>query len=363
MSWGMVGAAGVTAASSLLSKKSGAGGSAAPVTPDWLKGAPQDVQNRMKDLLNRESLTPEQRVAAMDPNQLEGINDMFAWGNEGGAGSDIMQSMMGGTDMYGTGMDFMSGALGEDAAQNQGINMENVMSYINNDVLEGQIDAAGRDITRGFYEIDAPRSRMAQALSGNTGSTRGGIGDAILERGAMDRYGDMSGAMRGRAYGQALGIGANEAAQNAALMAGNQQMRVQGGGMLAGQGMRGMQGAYDVGRGNIGMQMKGGGMLRDYEQDLRDVEYQNWQRMYGDVEMANEITNSQMEAFGGAERSGYSEPSDMAIGANVGSALLGADWSGFGGGGDSQGFDPAGMNPIDTTDWDWTNTGWGGTQT
>ena len=35
-----------------------------------------------------------------------------------------------------------------DAAQNRGFDQRNVSSYINNDVLQGQIDAASRDIMR-----------------------------------------------------------------------------------------------------------------------------------------------------------------------------------------------------------------------
>lgn len=355
MSWGMVGAAGVSVAGSMLSKDSTSGVASAPVTPEWLKGAPEEVKNRMMDLMDRESLSPEQRVAGIDPAQQEAINAMIGWGKEGGTGFDIMQSLQPSLGAYGEGFDTLSGVAGEATPQNMGVNMDNVMSYINNDVLEGQIDAAGRDVTRQFYEVDAPRSRMAQALSGNTGSTRGAIGDAILQRGTEDRLGDISGSMRGSAYNTALGIGANEAAQNASLGLGSQQLRMNAGRSLMTGGMQGTQMMSNVGRNNLQLEMEGGGMQRDYDQALRDIEYQNWQREYGDVEMANDIFNSQMNAFGGTQQTGTSAPSDLEVGAGIGSIIAGMpSWGGDDGG--NQGFDPQGMVPweddfFDDMDW------------
>ena len=102
-----------------------------------------------------------------------------------------------------------------DAAQNRGFDQRNVSSYINNDVLQGQIDAASRDIMRNFTENQLTGNASGAAATGNSGSSRRAVMDAIAARGAADRVGDISAAMRGRAYDTGVNIEAGRAAQNA----------------------------------------------------------------------------------------------------------------------------------------------------
>ena len=102
-----------------------------------------------------------------------------------------------------------------DAAQNRGFDQRNVSSYINNDVLQGQIDAASRDIMRNLTESQLTGNASGAAATGNSGSSRRAVMDAIAARGAADRVGDISAAMRGRAYDTGLNIEAGRAAQNA----------------------------------------------------------------------------------------------------------------------------------------------------
>lgn len=266
--------------------------------PEWLEGAPQEVKTRMMDLLSRPSISPEDRVAGLDPLQQQGIDQLAGYGAEGGVGNDMLNAIMGGVGGYGAGAEGLTGLMGEAAPQNQGIDMDYVNSLINNDVLGGQIDAATRDVERRFSEVDAPQSRLMQALSGGTGSTRGAIGDAILQRGAMDRTGDIAAMMRGGAFGQALGLGGQQAAQNAQLMAGNQGLRLGAGTNLMSGGLQGIGMGQDIGLQNIQALMSGGGMNRAFEQALNDVEFQNWNRAYGDVEMGNQIFGDMTDTYG-----------------------------------------------------------------
>ena len=106
-------------------------------------------------------------------------------------------------------------AAGMNAATNAGFNQDNLSNYINNDVLQGQINAATRDITRNLNENQLTASASNAAASGNSGSSRRAVMDAIATRGANDRSADVAAAMRGNAYGQALGIEAGRASQNA----------------------------------------------------------------------------------------------------------------------------------------------------
>lgn len=103
------------------------------------------------------------------------------------------------------------------AAVNQGFNQANLGNYINNEILQGQIDAASRDITRNLQENQLVGNASMAAGAGGSGSSRRAVMDAIATRGAADRAGDISAAMRGQAYGQALGVEADRAGQNAAF--------------------------------------------------------------------------------------------------------------------------------------------------
>jgi|TARA_B100001094_G_scaffold318911_1_gene363045 hypothetical protein len=109
------------------------------------------------------------------------------------------------------------------AAVNQGFDQSNLSNYINNDVLQGQINAATRDISRNLNENQLTGIAANAASSGNSGSSRRAVMDAIATRGANDRSADISSQMRGNAYNQALGIESNRAAQNAGFQQGANQ--------------------------------------------------------------------------------------------------------------------------------------------
>jgi hypothetical protein len=146
-----------------------------------------------------------------------------------------------------------------------------------------------------------PAARLAMAGSGNTGSTRGEIGQAILERGAMDRVGDISAAMRGGAYGQALGIGAQQAAQNAQLGMGFQNLSANIGQNLMQGGMMGAnllnQGnmMYNMGAQN---QIAGGGMLQAQEQAMLDANLQGFLFPYQQLQMLSGVGSNMANTFG-----------------------------------------------------------------
>jgi len=108
-------------------------------------------------------------------------------------------------------------AAGMNAATNAGFNQDNLNNYINNDVLQGQIDAASRDVTRNLNENQLPSIQSQAAGSMNSGSSRIGNAIGVATRGAQDAIYDISSNMRGNAYSQGLGIEAGRANQNAAF--------------------------------------------------------------------------------------------------------------------------------------------------
>lgn len=188
---------------------------------------------------------PVEGVAGINPNLATSLGDQFTAGNQianaGGnmmtQGGGMMSQGFGGAMNYanqamnagpaqgagfaiGTGNQYASGAAGMGAASmnaavNQGFDQSNLSNYINNDILQGQIDAASRDVVRNLNENQLTGNAAIAAGSGNSGSSRRAVMDAIATRGAADRIGDISTAIRAPAYMQGVGIEAGRAAQNA----------------------------------------------------------------------------------------------------------------------------------------------------
>ena len=195
----------------------------------------------------------------------------------------INQYQQAGAGIYGAGEEMLpymgeaggyySGAAGGDFMNNYqnpmagGMDPNIVGSYINNDILEGQIDAASRDVTRNLYEGQLPQNRMAHGSAGMGGASTEDIRGAVLERGAGDRIGDISATMRYNAYN--AGVAADRARQGMtqqATMAGlsNEQFGATG---MAGIGETGadfMRTGADIGA-EVPSMYAGYG---DYMQDL-----------------------------------------------------------------------------------------------
>jgi hypothetical protein len=151
-----------------------------------------------------------------------------------GAGNNYAGGAQGFDAAQGRGADFqMANEMGNSAstagpanmnsAVNQGFDQNNLSNYINNDVLNGQIDAASRDVTRNLNENQLTGIQSEAARGMNSGSSRTGIAMGVAKRGAQDAIYDISSNMRGNAYNQALGIESNRASQNAGFQQGANQ--------------------------------------------------------------------------------------------------------------------------------------------
>ena len=133
----------------------------------------------------------------------------YAGGAMGGNAQGGINTAMG----AGQGMANMAGMAG--AANNRGFNANNAGQYMNNSLLNSQIDAASTDVVRNLQENQLTGIASNAAGSGNSGSSRAGVAAGIATRGAGDRIGDISANMRGQAYNTGLNIEANRASQNA----------------------------------------------------------------------------------------------------------------------------------------------------
>ena len=225
-------------------------------------------------------------VAPIDPYQ------RAAYAMAPAAGTMYSQA---GQDIYGSGQDLLpylqqagqryAGAAGGqwlDNYQNPmagGMDADYVSSFIDNDLLNSQIAAAGRDTARSLYEGTLPGiQRQADAI-GMGGSTRQTIRESLAERAADDRIGDISAGMRSNAYNQGVAGWQNMSnmQQNAAMAdLQNQQF--------------GTTGQYNIGATGADMMGTGAGMtgagaetmakFGDYGQGLNQTQIEGQMAQY-----------------------------------------------------------------------------------
>ena len=319
-----------------------------------------DIRGQAQQLNNQGM--PVEGVAGINPNLAGALQNQYVGGNmqaTGGAGmmgfgSNMMSGGFGGAMNFANqamgqgpvagsnfamnaGNRFASGTAGMDAASmnaatNAGFNQDNLSNYINNDVLQGQINAATRDISRNLNENQLTGIAANAAGSGNSGSSRRAVMDAIATRGANDRSVDVSSTMRGNALNQALGIEANRANQNAAFQqqanqanAGFQQganqyntgaynqarqfgsslgqnafntnqQGQQFGANLAFRGGQAGAGAMSTGANmyntGVGQQLASGQYGRDFDQQLLNQQYRQGMAPYNSLNIYNQIVGA-----------------------------------------------------------------------
>lgn len=204
-------------------------GTSGPWAPqqDYLKygfGQAQDAYNAANGL----GTYSGQRVAGLNPFQTQGYNAAGNFGlgqgydmgmNQANTGNDLLS----GLSSYQNNANNLFGQYQNGDANQYALNTAN--QFANSPFLNGQIDAASRDITRNLNEQALPAALRSQVAGGNVNSTRAGVQDAILQRGAQDRIGDISSQMRGNAFNQGLTSGLNQYNQNLSnLLSTNNQL-------------------------------------------------------------------------------------------------------------------------------------------
>ena len=328
-----------------------------------------DVRNQAQNL--NQGGMPVEGVAGINPNLAGALQNQYAGGNmQAGAGTGLMRSgsrLAGGSGSalnfsnramrrspyggmntaFGAGNRYAGGAAGFDAAQgsgvdfgmagnmansasmaspasmnaavNQGFDQNNLSNYINNDLLQGQINAATRDISRNLNENQLTGIAANAAGSGNSGSSRRAVMDAIATRGANDRSADVASQMRGNAYNQALGIEAGRANQNAAFQQAANQTNA-GFDQAASQYNAGAQNALLSQGFGIGASQLQANLARQQQADQFNTGAFNQARQFGTgIGQSAFNTNQQNQQFGAslAARLGAQGVSDMRTGANM----------------------------------------------
>lgn len=114
--------------------------------------------------------------------------------------------------------------------QSQGNGNANIVAgagqYVNNDILNGQIDAVNRDVSRGLREETMTGLNARAIAGGNLNSSRAGAAAAVAERGAADRMADNATTMRANAYNTGINASlTNQSQQNSLALGANSQLQ------------------------------------------------------------------------------------------------------------------------------------------
>jgi hypothetical protein len=281
---------------------------------------------------------PDRQVAGLNP--MMGANAGFATGG----GNDIYQQQLRqslantqGFNNAGNTANMMSSGNVYGTPMNRGIDMQTAAQASYNPYLDGQIDAASRDVVRNLGENQLTGNASMAAGTGNSGSSRRGVMDAIAMRGAGDRVADISSNMRGQAYNTGLGIAAQQGLSNQNAQLGtnslNANLMGQGANLnynIGQAGQTGMNQAYNTGANNAQMTQDTGAMTRQYQQQLLDTQYSNQMNPYNSLQMYKSLIgdptvlsssnsigldNSTSNSFGNSFNNSYS----YGMGANMGS--------------------------------------------
>jgi hypothetical protein len=285
---------------------------------------------------------PDKQVADINPIMAQGLAQQYGFSQ--GTGEDIFRQQLAqslantaGFGTAGNAAATMAGGNVYGAPINRGIDMQTAAQASYNPYLNGQIDAASRDVTRNLYENQLTGNAGMAAGTGNSGSSRRAVMDAIAMRGAGDRVADISSNLRGQAYNTGLGIAAQQGLSNQSAQLGtntvNANLMGQGANLaynIGQAGQTGMNQAYNTGVNNAQLAQDTGGQLRQYQQQLLDTQYSNQMNPYNSLQMYKSLIgdptvlsssnsigldNSTSNSFGDSFNNSYS----YGMGANMGS--------------------------------------------
>jgi hypothetical protein len=224
------------------------------------------------DLFNRYNANPAytgQRVAGLNPFQTGSANTLgdFAQGftpNATNAASNLGFSNIGAGMGFGSNAQDIFSRASMDPTQQI---IDQAGQFADNPYTQGMIDAASRDVTRNLFENQLPGIDRAAVGGGNLNSTRAGVESAIAQRGAADRLADLSSDIRGKFFGQGLGMAQNQFNQNLQnMMASNQDL------MRAGQfGMDALAGTQNMANVGFGQGQMAGGLFQNQNQAELDA--------------------------------------------------------------------------------------------
>ena len=231
-----------------------------------------DFENAMKglrwDILGQ---SPDDWIADLTPQQRAAIQQATNWGRDEGQTIFDRQMRQGGLGLGGLGSmgdyaNYLRATGGPQFQYNQGVfdqTMQNLMPGV-----AGTYQDLTRDLFRNLNEQAIPGLNQQASATGNMASSRAGLTEGVLTRGALDRAGDIQSQLMQNALNQAQGAAMGAGGQNLRAALGTQGDIFGGYGSMAQYGLPGMGDAYRTGLGNINLLQGAGDFMQRYNQSL-----------------------------------------------------------------------------------------------
>jgi hypothetical protein len=186
-----------------------------PGVAPYLKYGLKQAQDLFKSQQNSPAYSGS-LYAGLTPFQTQGANNLAAFA--GGTGTqltdltaNLANANAGAGAQFGSNAASIFGAASGDPTESI---LANAAKYANSPFADGLVDAATRDVRRTLMEDQIPGLNNAASASGNTNSSRAGVMEAIMRRGAGDRVADISANIRGGLYNTGLSMSQNQHNQN-----------------------------------------------------------------------------------------------------------------------------------------------------
>lgn len=195
--------------------------------------------------------------------------------------------------------------------------------YMQDPNLEASIGAAKSDIYRDLKENGLTQLDGDAAMNGNVNSSRTGVAEGLLKRGAMDRAAQVDAGMRENAYTRALGAAQEDyfGGARTAMEANNQV------GQAFQMGQQGMMGALGFGNALYQGQMGMGNVQQQDAQNRLNANRQQYEYLNGGYQ--NNALNQYLGQTGGQQWGSASAKPNTGLGQSVAGGAL----AGFGAGG------------------------------
>lgn len=179
--------------------------------------------NSAQALQQQQSGTPYQGLnyTSMSPEQLSALGALsgYAGGSGAATGRSISNTGLGLTGALGDARAGASGVLSSANGDPTAGNISAASRYADNPFVNGMIKAAQTPIERQLNEVALPGLNSDASRTGNMDSSRAGVTEAILRRGAGESEANIASNILGSQYTNGLNLaeGARTANQNAAL--------------------------------------------------------------------------------------------------------------------------------------------------
>lgn len=336
MPWGAAIGAGVGLVSSYFGNKSAANSAKevaeinkAPWSGQqpYIKAGYTQAQDALNSALGKGTYQG-QYTADLNPFQTSGFNQLgqFAQNQGANAANTVLgagQANIGAASTFGNNAQAMFNQAGQDPTQQI---MGNAGQYANSPYLDGQIDAASRDVTRNLNENQLTGLDLAAAGSGNMNSSRTGVAQGIMQRGAGDRIADISAQMRGNAYQNGLGMAQAQYNTGVNQMAGANGQLLQAGQFGADQMNNGVQLGYGSG---LAQAQAGQGFQTQQQNVLNGQKQQFSDQQNNSLDLVNKYMStigSPVGAGGGAGSPQMQNPVNSMLSGALGGASLYGQW-------------------------------------